>query len=409
MLLYDPKPTIHDYLTPLYLDQMEKYAKSNGIEFLRIGTLTEAASCIFICNADYLSPESVSILKNNGCKIVGFSVTDSSWVSQCCREARHLQSIDLMFMLAGLQKVNGGHEMVVNPDFTIGLERRQFLPEEDWQVFKSMREAGRLQSLPYVHAERQLNVEARPYSTRNQQVLIRGGHHMRRFILALELMAIGKLDCNSGFVTEPYFQDSMNPQFRYCDDCRETWKRSRSYRHDFNSGVRLGCTNPHGEPLNLSNLGEWNNKCPQSFYHAATKFWSDSAAVEKLMNARWLTQQQHLEMLARITFTSDLKWLFSIYAAQRFWDAASVGCINLLPRRTADQDYFPAMKPDVHYMTFEEDFRSLSTDMIISEGIYNEISRNAKAIYDDYMRPTDFAIGTPILKRIFDKIEEHAS
>jgi hypothetical protein len=394
----------------MYFDQMEKYSKASSIELLRIGTITEAANCAFICNADYLTPENISILKNNGCKIVGFSVTDSSWVSQCCREAKHLQNIDLMFMLTGIQKVNTGHEMIVNLDFSIGLELRQFLPDEDWVTFSSMRESGRLQSLPYVHAERQPQVEARPYSTRNQQVLIRGGHHMRRFILALKLMEIGRLDCNSGFVTEAYFQDSMNPQFRYCDDCRSIWKQRKMYPVVSGNGGGH-CQNPEWPETGwkLSDLGAWNNRCPESFYRVASQFNSESSSVEKLMNARWLTQQQHLEMLARITFTSDLKWLFSIYAAQRFWDAASVGCINLLPSRTADQDYFPKMEAGVHYQIFDEHLAGLEGDSTITETGYNNISRNSKALYDDYMRPTNYAIGTPILKHIFNKIEEHTA
>lgn len=402
--LYDPKPTIHDYLSPLYFDEMEKYGKNNGIEFLRIGTITEAANCIFICNADYLDPINVSILKNNGCKIVGFSVTDSSYVSQACRAGFRLKEIDLMFMLTGIQNVNHGHEMIVNNDFKIELEPRQFLPEEDWKVFNEMRQVGRLQSLPYVHAERQPHVEGRPYSARSQKALIRGGHHMRRFILALKLMEIDRLDTNSGFVTEPYFQDSMNPQFRYCELCRDAWRiNNRSYPY---MKIRLcSCKIPPVE-----DLGQWNNISPAQFYGFAEQFGIDESfmpAVAKLLNARWLTQQQHLEMLARITFTSDLKWLFSIYAAQRFWDAAMVGCVNLLPRRTMDQDYFPAMHPGVHYQMFKEDFSYLEFESSINEETYNEISRNSKNLYYDFMEPTIYRIGTPILKNIFQKIEEH--
>src|SRR4030095_5685190 len=184
-------------------------------------------------------------------------------------------------------------------DFNIKLEKRQFLPDEDWSAFNLMRLSGRLKSLPYVHAERQPDVQGRPYATRSQKVLIRGGNHMRRFILALKLMEWDLLDINSGFFTAPYFSDTMVEQFRYCDECRRQYRKDHRYKNDFNTGVRPGCTNPHGSTLNLSNLGEWNNRCPQSFYYAATKFWADSFAIERLLNARWLTQQEHLSMLAR--------------------------------------------------------------------------------------------------------------
>lgn len=407
LAIYDPKPTIHDYLSPMYFQPMREFSRRKGIPLSDLVTLTDIKNSIVVLNADYLSPDVVSLLKNNGNKIVGFSVTDSSYVSQCCRESKDLRNIDLMFMLTGLQKINEGYEMIVNPDFSIGLEKRQFLPEEGWKTFDEMRRSGRLQSLPYVHAERQPHVDAKPYNLRSQKALIRGGHHMRRFILALKLMEIDRLDINSGFVTSHYFRDDMNPQFRYCDECRDEWKKH--HRYPSGNGTPSSCTNPHANPLSLSDLGAWNNRCPQSFYDAANMLGVPPVKVESLLNARWLTQQQHLEMLARITFTSDLKWLFSIYAAQRFWDAAMVGCINLLPRRTCSQEYWPEMQPGVHYLTFSERLDSLEDDLVMEEDLFNAISHNAKSLYDDYMRPTDYAIGTPILRQIFSKIEEHAA
>lgn len=73
-----------------------------------------------------------------------------------------------------------------------------------------------------------------------------------------------------------------------------------------------------------------------------------------------------------------------------------------------DQDYFPKMEPGFHYQMFREDFSDLSMESRIpDERIYDDIARNAKALYDDYMRPTEYAIGTAILKHIFQKIEEH--
>lgn len=412
IVIFDPRPTIHDYLSPMYLAPMLACASRNNIPaVLKIDGLDAIKDSTVVLNADYLKPEVVAQLKNNGNKIVGFSVTDSSWISQCCRSADHLKNIDLMFMLTGIQKVNHGEEMVMDKDFNIVLEKRQFLPDEDWSEFHQMHQLGRLQSLPYVHAERQADVPAQPYNARSQKALIRGGHHMRRFLLALELMKLDRLDINSGFVTEPYFQDGMNPQFRYCDECRKRWKPNRYYSY-WNGHAAQNCTNPLFErDMDLSDLGGWNNRCPQSFFAAATKLAPNVRIddVEHLLNARWLPQREHLDMLARITFTSDLKWLFSIYAAQRFWDAAMVGCVNLLPARTAEQEYFPRMNVFEHYRVFREDFKLITFESEIDERTYNQTAAAAKALYDDYMRPTDFAIGTPILKRIFEKIEEHAT
>ncbi len=407
LVIFDPQPARHDYLSPCYFAPMHAYAARNGINLTDSVVLTDVNNSTVCCLADYLEPDVVSMLKNNGNKIVGFSVTDSSYISQCCREAGNLKKIDLMFMLTGIQKVNHGHEMILDGDMKVVLERRQFLPEEDWEMFHSMHQAGKLQSLPYVHAERQVDIPAQPYSKRSQKALIRGGHHMRRFLLALALMKIDRLDINSGFVTEPYFKESMNPQFRYCGHCRSTWNKHHMYPV---GQMTVGeCANPNCLSMDLSDLGQWNNKCPQSFYKVAMCMGAPMAQVEKLMNARWLAQREHLEMLARITFTSDLKWLFSIYAAQRFWDAAMVGCVNLLPSRTADQEYFPAMQDGVHYLTFTEQLTGLGPESEISETLYDLVSKEAKALYDSYMRPTDYAIGTPILKHIFNKINEHAT
>lgn len=418
--IYDPKPYLNEYVSKLWFPQMVQYALKNGHLVTMADSLEQCrdAACL---NATLLTPESIAILKNNGCKVVGFSCTDSSYVDQSCRAGGILQTVDMLFMLTGIQKVNSGREMIVKPDFTIGLEERQFLPEEDWKVFHEMHQAGRLQSLPYVHWERQVHVDAKPYALRSQKALIRGGHHMRRFLLALKLMEIDRLDINSGFVTTPYFQDEMNPQFRYCDKCRAIWKTHKCYP-EFAVNDMMGCTNEmhrgtcnmeverRKDYLDVSDLGRWNNKCPESFYAFAREFGTDSALCGRLLNAQWLNQKAHLEMLARITFTSDLKWLFSIYAAQRFWDAAMVGCVNLLPRRTGDQDYFPVMNPGEHYWTYSEDFSDLGDTLhAFEERHYVNVSREAKALYDNFLRPTDYAIGTPILKHIFSSIEQFAS
>jgi hypothetical protein len=411
ILFYDPTPSAHEYLTQMYFAPMRQYLmRALNKPAHTTDSLERTHNATVLCLADYLNPESVAILKNNGNKIVGFSVTDSSWISQSCRAGDVLKHVDLMFMLTGIQKVNEGRELVMTPDFEFKMEPRTFLSPEDWGVFHGMHISGRLQSLGYVHWERQPDVPAQPYASRSQKVLMRGGHHMRRFLLALEFMRGGRLDCNSGFVTTPYFQDDMNPQFRYCDECR-AFKKSTGKPFSIPQ-IRMGCTNPcRCGFLDVSDLGAWNNKCPQSFAELAYSMGFMGDYVESLLNARWLRQQEHLEMLARITFTSDYKWLFSIYAAQRFWDAALVGAINLLPSRTADQDYFPVMHPDEHYVTFDEDLGKgdVWKSAEISEAKYNAVSKAARALYDEWMRPTDYTISTNLLRHIFTTIETYTA
>lgn len=405
--LYDPKPFRNDYLSPMYFRSMEAYAARNGIQLRRIEDIRSQSSGVIVANADYFDLDTVNTIKNNGCKLAAFSITDSSYISQSCREAAVMSKIDIIFAVTGIQRINEGREMVVKPDFTIGLEDRRFLPDQDWTAFNLMRISGRLKSLPYVHAERQPHVEAKPYSLRSQKALIRGGHHMRRFILCLKLMERDLLDINSGFITSHYFRDDMNPQFRYCDYCRDQWKKNGG--HVYIDGCNQDCKNDHWKRGDYFDLGGWNNKCPNSFDQLAKLMLGpsrDVAGIVRLLNGKWLSAEDHLKMLARITFTSDLKWLFSIYAAQRFWDAAMVGCVNLLPSRTADQDYFPAMTPGEHYVLFDENLESLvENTSAMTEAYYDKVSAAAKELYNQWLRPTDYQINTNLLRSIFQGIE----
>ncbi len=404
--VYDPPDKRHQYVTEMYFDPLLKWLHGCGIMAPYLMDLTSAAGYTVLINADHLTPDVIAGLRDNGNRIVGFSCTDSSYVSQACREGKNLRHVDLMFMLTGIQNTNIGHEVVMTPDFKLGLEWRQFLPPDDWSVFNSMRVQGRLQSLPYVHWHKQPSIVPQEYGQRSQKALIRGGHHMRRFLLCLELMKHDKLDVNSGFYTAPYFRDDMNPQFRYCDDCRRQFSKHGYYPISANPP---GCLNPHCLDLDVSNLGEWNNKCPHSFFRLAKQLGADMKQVEKLMNAQWLRAEDHLAMLSRITFTSDLKWLFSIYAAQRFWDAAMSGCINVLPSRTMDQDYFPVMEEGIHYLTYQENFIGLDADFWVDEIEYMGVAANAYVLYNKWIKATDYALNTNLLAHIWERIEEHCS
>jgi hypothetical protein len=414
----------HEYLTKVFFKGMAQWLYANGRAHIEDNRLEKISNAVVITSADYLNTDTIDRLKNNNCKIVAFSCTDSSYVAQSCRAGSTMGHIDLVFALTGIQKVNVGHEMVVDHDFNISLEKREFLPAKDWLEFDTMRKAGRLQSLPYPHWSPLPEVPARPYNERSQKVLIRGGCHARRFVLALMLMRKDLLDTNSGFVTSPYFADDMNPRFRYCGPCRHEFKRNRSFSFYSPQEHLIDCTSPAtwGHRDWTTELGKWNNACPRSFYWLAEQFEKkhgaiDKTALEKLLNAQWLPAQAHQEMLARITFTSDLKWLFSIYAAQRFWDAAAVGCINLLPDRTRDQDYFPQMLPGEHYLTYPEDFRDLPYSSAlakwplcdIGQKQYEPIAAASRALYDQWIKPGRFALNENLCHHIFQTIERHCA
>lgn len=394
----------------MFFGPMRSYAAKHGIE-VQDAPLNVKNSTVLMLS-DYLTPDYVEVLKQNGNRIVGFNVTDSAYISESCRAGDTLKKIDLMFMLSGVQRVNYGFEFIIDPKFNVSLEGRQFLPADDWVVFSGMRAAGRLQSLPYVHWNRQPNVDPKPFPQRSQQALIRGGGQLRRFVLALFLMQKGGLDINSGFFTRPYFEHSMNPQWRYCDSCRtQYWQDHARYRYR-PKPERGDCNSPAQWEVNLNKHGieiDWNNRCPKSFYWLAEQFEKrhgtvDKGALETLMNGQFMDQRQHLEILSRMAFSADFKWIFSIFAPQRFWDAALVGTLNYLPERTAYQDYFPVMKEGEHYLTFKEDFSDLSVQ--IEEAKHQNITHNARVLYDQWIRPSEFNINTNLLEHIFKTIEK---
>lgn len=407
--IFDPQPWGNEYFSLLFAKALRAYMP----EIQAATDLDNLKNTTVVLLTDHLSQERILRLKENNCKIVGFNITDSSYISGAIRFVPALQLIDLIFTLTGIQTVNHGHEFVIDDKFNVKLKPKEFLPPEDWKIFDYMRRSGRLQSLPYVPWHSIPDVPREPYSRRSQKALIRGGGHARRFILALFLMRQNLLDTNSGLVLSPYFAGDMNPQFRFCDECRTTWKANRQH-YPYQPPVdALHCNSParhaNGLDWDLSDLGQWNNRCPRSFYWMAEKFQKthgplDMSEVEKMVSARWLHPEDHMKMLARISFSSDLKWLHSIYAPQRFWEAASAGAINILPQRTVDQVYFPAMQPGRHYMVFGEQFEELQSDFRIDEKTYTEMAAETRALYDQWINPGRHGVNESLLCNIFEKI-----
>lgn len=408
LYLYDPSPVGNEYAT-FFFKAMRAYGSANGMAIRDLTNLDEAKNCTVIVLTDHLSEARITNLKNNGSRIIGFNVTDSSYISGAIRYAPSLALVDVIFMLSGIQKENSAKETTVDSDFNVTLVDRQFLEPEAWSVFDYLRRSGRLQSLPYVPWTRIPDVPREPFHRRSQKVIMRGGGHALRFILALCLLRVDKLDPNSGFILHPYFADDMNPQFRYCSQCRSDYKTL--HKAIPISGPPKTCTSPayNGEFWSFSNLGHWNNRCPRSFFWMAEQFSKrygavDMAIVEKILNARWLHPAEYMKMLARITFTADLKWTHSIYAPQRFWEAAACGCINVMPNRALTQEYFPQMKAGQHYMLFDEHLTNAQFFFSVHEDTHRDITDAARQLYDQWIAPTAFAINSNLLAFIFERI-----
>jgi hypothetical protein len=412
--IYDPLPMGNEYATKMFFAPMRAYAGANGIPCSDLVTLTDIRGAHVVLLTDHLSDERIMMLKNNGNKIIGLNVTDSSYISQAIRYAKSLQLMDLIFMVSGVQKVNTGTEIAVDNNFNVTLVDKPFLDPDNWERFDFMRRSGRLQSLPYVPWTPIPEVERQPWRQRSQKTILRGGGHARRFLLAMFLDAVGKLDPNSGFVLHPYFDENMNPQFRYCDECRADYKQ---HRHARMLPPSEKCNSPaHGsfdgpELFEMSDLGQWNNRCPRSFYWMAERFSEKRGAisrelVESMLNARWLHPKEHMERLGRILFTSDLKWVHSIYKPQRFWEAAAAGCINVLPMRTLSQDYFPNTVPIANYLVFEETMGNLELAFSLDEPSYREMADDTRRIYDTWIAPSVFGINTNLLTHMFDEMRK---
>lgn len=419
LAIYDPLPTGNEYFTKMFAAPVRAYAAATGIACSDLVTLSDVRNSMVVLLTDHLTEERILQLKNNGNKIVGFNVTDSAYISGAIRFAKSLSLVDLVFMLSGVQRCNKSRDWRLTENFEPEMFDKPFLPDETWGVFDYMRRAGRLQSLPYVPWTPLPDLPREPYGRRSQKVILRGGGHARRFILALFLNQLDLLDPNSGFVLHPYFEEDMNPQFRYCDGCRASYRQHGNRAAYEPNQDAAGCNGPHrkqdwpGTEWTFEDLGQWNNRCPKSFFWMAERFadrWCDLpldiSLIESMLNARWLHPTEHMRAMSRIAFTSDIKWMHSIYAPQRFWEAAAAGCINVLPARVTEQDYFPHISAGMHYLMFEEPFENLKLAFTLDEGSYNEMAGETRRLYEQWIAPTVYPVNTNLLAHIFGEMEK---
>lgn len=406
MIFHIPNTNYHDYLFKVYFAALMAYAKDNGV---RVDTTDhfQVHNSTVLVDTEYLTQEVCDLLHNNGNTIIGFNMIDSSGIAEPL--LGHMTDCRTIFSLTGLQTTNIGHELEFDDRFQPRMVEKQFLPNSKWEAFNRMRLTGRLHSLPYVHWKRQPEPGHLPFAQKSGKVLVRGGAHFRRVVLAFFLMRAGLLDENSGFPMKGSFDREMDEKYRFCSDCRGRYftnGRRYAYRVD---GRPHQCNSPAewGAKLDISNPGLWNNRCPASFYWLADQFQQQHgpispALIEDVFNADFVTVEDHYRMLRQASFTADLKWLHSIYVAQRFWDATICGTVNLLPSRTMDQEYFPEVLPMEHYLFFAENFEC-SPVMENNSDMHNHIVGNAWSTYTQWIRPTDYGVNTNLLAHILER------
>jgi hypothetical protein len=399
----------------MFLGPIRQFAMDNGVQVGACNRLDTIRDSTVVLLTDHLSEDLILVLKNNGNKIVGINVTDSSYISGKIRYAKSLALVDLIFMVSGVPINNTGSELSVDDNFNVSLVDKPFLDDDNWRVFDQMRRAGKLQSLPYIPWTPIPEVPHFPWSQRSQKAILRGGGHARRFVAALFLLKDNLLDPNSGFVLSPYFTDDMNLQFRYCEDCRREYRSAGRAKFTADRNA-LGCNSTAlsvKDPTrwDLSDLGQWNNRCPRSFFWMAEQFQKrhgkiDMGVVEGMLNARWLHPNEHQAMLGRILFTSDLKWAHSIFMPQRFWEGASAGCINVLPSRTMNQEYFPKVRAAEHYLVYDEMMKDLPLSFGLDPNTYDSMSKEMRQIYETWVAPSFYAMNSNLLSFILNKMRE---
>lgn len=413
--IYDPgfPNGANEYVSKMFFDPMMQYGRRNGHEIGFADQLIPEIGCTFICNADHLNAEIIAWFYANEVPLIAFSCIDSAYLSESLRTIPQARYIKKIFMVSGVQNTNTSNATVFHEDGTLTAEPRRFLPDDLWETFDSMRQEGRLQSLPYVPWRRLNPPAALPFDQKRPTILWRGGNHFLRVLGYYMSLARGCADPMCAFHTFHYFMDEMNPQFRYCDTCRKKFKENGN-RFPLDKVVTYSdCTSPamnETAPFICFKSGLWNNRCPATFNLLAAIFENvhgkiDHGTIEGAMNARPDPNDGHMNAINGARFYGECKWEFSINMPQRFWEAASVGTVNLLPARSADQDYFPVLKAGEHFSTFNDDMSNLGLTDCSTE-YFQGIADNARAAYREWMEPTDHAISSNLLRHIFDQILE---
>lgn len=398
----------NDLASRKYFAAIRQYGDATGHYIAPIADIDVVAECTVICNAEQLKPERIMSLKERGNRIISLDVNDSSYPNMAYERSQEMYLIDLIFKVSGIQQINSSKELSVDNDFNFSVVDEQFLPDEWWDIYHQMDLEGRLIPLPHVPWEAP-HVTVKPYYQRSGKVLLRGGCQIYRFLTFLKAVQKGISDPNSSFASSVYFEESMNPQFRFCEECR-------TQKKDWNASPHSGCSSPAkwGESFDLSTRFEanrWDNKCPRSFMWLTEQFEKnhgllESTVIQKALFGHYDSLHDFMQVLGSSTFYADFKPIFSIYCPPRFWEAANAGTINLLPSRTKDQRHFPEVREGEHYMAFYEDLSCLDSE--IDSSTFGSITSNAKDIYETWIRHDRFPISERLCRHIMEPIEKVA-
>lgn len=411
------------YLSRMFWAPLLAYAADKGDPISRVENTDGLRDCAVMVHGDKLSPGRIRQLRDQGCLIIVWDINDSSYLSSAYIHSPEQNEVALIFKVSGVPKQNEVNEVNLDRNFQIKISREKYLPDEQWEQFAAIRH--KIKPLPYVLWNPIVSRDApvMPQKDRSGKVLIRGGNHFWRVILAFRLMQEGLLDERSEFHTSAYFSNSMEKRFQYCDICKQERRELGMSLYDTPTtpARRAQCTNPvtgweipgefFGGPMfGRHEHGWWNNKCPHSFLFLAKEFERlrgplDKGFLQRLFNGGMRPQEDFVRDLSRASYAGDLKWLNTINLPPRFWEAASVGTPSLYPTRTMDQDYWPEINPLEHFLDYREDMVCFA-NVYGPERIWAKRSAAVKALYEDKIRGTDYAVSNALLEYMMSSIEE---
>jgi hypothetical protein len=386
--------TSNDYLRNIYFDSLLAYRK----DIKRIDYLDGIKKDTIIIDAEHLTPYVINELKDNGNRIAAMDINDNSTFCYSYSESPRILDVDVIFKIAGIQKENESFDTVITNDLRFGLKKKTFMSYMNWKYYSIMKGQNRIHSLPYVLWEN-YNVPNPPWDQRHNKVLVRGGHHYMRVLLLFNLVKHGLVDSNSLFNTMGYVG-------QYCDGCKSIFNHGRMSLDTVHQ-QDLPCKLPYKLPDNyFQDRGDWNNACPSRYFEIAEMMDLDRGIVENILNGSYVGITDYYDILNKYTMYADLKWIFSIYAPPRFWEAAAAHTINLVGRRMMDQDYFPELVENEHYITFQEDFIGLKQSCFLLEPDFKRIIDNTYDLYDKWIKVWEYRLSTNLMDHIMQIIEE---
>uniref|UniRef100_A0A6M3L683 Glycosyl transferase CAP10 domain-containing protein n=1 Tax=viral metagenome TaxID=1070528 RepID=A0A6M3L683_9ZZZZ len=378
--IYDP-PNGNSYLTTRYFIPMIKSGLSQVLE----GKLEDAKNKTILLLGIHLNPENIVTLKNNGNKIVSFDINDNSAFTYTYVNTKEVELIDVVFKVGGIQKTQCSNVLYISKDLEYTIKSMPFLNDDNWAIYCRMKQEGRLLSLPYHPTMNHLEI-ATPFENRFPTCLIRGGNHFLRYHLYLNLLKRQLAGEQSEFFAKAY-------SFAFCDDCKKQIRERRHISYEYCLNHKWECVNEHVKwqeavPDYNINHAHWNNRCIPMYYWLTEQFQKthgpvNMTMVESALNGEHRTTLR--DIMGNYLFYGDLKWTFSIYAPPRFWESAQSRTINLVPRVTNDQDYFPEIKEFDHYITYSEDFSDLDTVCNVTKEQYYHITQNCIDLYHNLL------------------------